>query len=413
MRSCPSLQALESAASQPDNAQRTLVPLSPALQGMLLALGVHDRVAAGPAAPEQRASEPDCVVIEPTVTAADVGDARAPAAAPGGPLWQLARLLRVAGAHRSAQPTGPWARAAAQVADRASDWQPLHIVNTSALQRLQGCTVVTWEPEVASDGGCGPLLSAREPCHVATIDQIGSADLDADLVTMPLPRTLRDVFATIRGLGALAGCERRACALQAQLRAALQGIAAHSRAAVAASGIAAPVSQRPRMLALRSVQPCRAVGCWLAELVDLAGGELLGAGAGDGSVEVPWARIQAWQPDVLLLLCEGASPRAALPEAGALVERPGWWTLPAVAASAVYVTSLDSMLTPGPGVIAALRALAHMLAPGAPAGMQDSAGSSSGQQLGGERIAMQKLEMRVGQRCRAAFVPQFFHEVLL
>jgi ABC-type hemin transport system substrate-binding protein len=282
-----------------------------------------------------------------------------------------------------------WSRTARRVAERSSDWQPLHEVHISKLQELNSPLILTWEPE---QEGCGAVLSAIEPCHIGTLDQVGSADLDADMVTIAAPRTLSALCDSIACIGAVIGHEEAAAATITALRCNLRSIAAQCRS----PGCGPP----KRFVSLRGVSPCILTGGWLPELVALAGGELLDMEAGTGACAVSWQHVASLKPDVLLLLVEGASMHDALGEVGILAEQPGWWTVPAVVANAVYVADAGDMLCAGPGVLRALTAIAKITRP-------DLALAC------GCPLPAFQLAMKPRQRCRGAFLPDFFREVTL
>ena len=103
--------------------------------------------------------------------------------------------------------------------------------------------------------------------------------------------------------------------------------------------------------------------------------------------------LQALAPDVLVMA--GAAARA-LNDLCTLASEPGWWLLPAVRASAVYVADPALFCRPGPRLVDGVEALAHML-------HDESVLAASCPER-----AVLKLSLRPGQRCRPRLLPNHF-----
>ena len=367
----------------------------------LCALGAAHRIAAGPesyAGGAELADTPvvisplDCATLSPQASSPEQQHAQQQGL---GPLRLLARIVNRFAPSVPHRALGAWHENAKRVAQRSEDWQPLHAVDLRPLQRLTSPIIVTWEPENAAQG---PVLPAAEPCHIATLDEIGNADLDADLVTIKAPRTLAGMLCSISAVGALVPDDAASAALTRRVRADMRSIAQRCRHDADSSV--------PRVAVLRGLCPFYWAGGWTPELVSLAGGDALGVLPGEGSRSVDWAHIQGLQPDVLVLIVEGASAESALSEVGMLVDQPGWWMLPAVVGNAVYVVHADDMLSAGPSVVRALRTFAVMLRP-------DAGIDQLRAVHGAASVVGYKLAMKPHQRCRAAFLPSFFERVEL
>jgi ABC-type hemin transport system substrate-binding protein len=279
---------------------------------------------------------------------------------------------------------------AERVHARDTDWQPLHEVHVSRLQQLEAPLILAWEPEAE---GRGAVLPEIEPCHIGTLDQVGSADLDADLVTVPAPRTLSSLCEAVLHVGHVVGAAAAADTVVSGMRAELRGIAQRC--------CLAPGGARPRVLVLRGLSPYRLAGGWVPELIGLSGGEALEMEAGDGSRNITWQRVTTLAPDIVLLLVEGASLAEGLLEAGVLADEPGWWHLPAVVNNAVYIAHAADILDASPGVVRACRTLASIVQPNA--GWEPRTAVGDG-------VLVQRLAMKPRQRCRGAFLHQFFVE---
>jgi iron complex transport system substrate-binding protein len=95
------------------------------------------------------------------------------------------------------------------------------------------------------------------------------------------------------------------------------------------------VSPSPRVLCIEWLEPLYLAGHWVPELVAAAGGEDVGAGAGNHSARREWAELPALRPDhVIVMLCGLGTDRARAeldaldhPEALALMGRVPTWIL--------------------------------------------------------------------------------------
>ena len=159
-------------------------------------------------------------------------------------------------------------------------------------------------------------------------------------------RTLDDIPAAIRRLGALLHRETGAEPLAAQLAA---GIAAARKTAAARTNaplVYAEIWSDPPMTCGKKT--------FLAELIALAGGRNLGDVSGRDYYAISAEWILAHQPDVVL--CFYMADEKHLPERFAA--RPGWSVLPALKNGKIY-GGFDNnlMLRPGPRALEGLRVL--------------------------------------------------------
>jgi iron complex transport system substrate-binding protein len=105
------------------------------------------------------------------------------------------------------------------------------------------------------------------------------------------PSSLGDVLADLDRLGAAAGVEARAAELRGELEERLAAV----RAAVAG----APT---PRVVALEWLDPPYVGGHWVPEMIAVAGGVDVAGTVGAKSVEVPWDRLAALEPEVVVVM---------------------------------------------------------------------------------------------------------------
>ncbi|GLC37760.1 hypothetical protein PLESTB_001474000 [Pleodorina starrii] len=253
-------------------------------------------------------------------------------------------------------------------------------------------------------------------------------------------RTLVDVMDFMLELGAAADEPQAASMLLERLQARMRRVvaAAATAAAAGALGCRLPVTaaaagpaatgpatapRRPRVLVLQSLQPMVEPGRWVPEMLALAGASSCLAQPGGQDVALSWQDVrERAAPDVLIILtspgggaggadggaggatgqqAQGPGPGGggvALPEQlAALASQPGWWCLPAVRVSQVYLLQGSYCVRPGPRLVDGVELLARLLLPGHY--------SSSRKVPPG---ALMRLSLAAGQRCRATLLPSYF-----
>jgi iron complex transport system substrate-binding protein len=171
-------------------------------------------------------------------------------------------------------------------------------------------------------------------------------------------RGMPDIMATVRTVGARIGFAAQANTLAASMEQALAGV----RAAVAGQ-------HRPRTLLVferdpSSLQNIYASGGYgfLADLLDVAGGENIFKEINQQSVQVSTEMILARQPEVIIELRYGESARRSDP-ARDLRAWDALGSLPAVRAKRIVVLVGDQYVVPGPRIVIAARELGRALHP--------------------------------------------------
>lgn len=127
---------------------------------------------------------------------------------------------------------------------------------------------------------------------------------------------------------------------------------------------AAQLRRRPRCFLMEWIDPPYCSGHWSPELVEIAGGvELIGR-KGKDSRRIPWERVLAARPEVLVLACCGYSAERTLKDFPILEDCPSWESLPAVRDRRVYVVDGRAYFSrPGPRLVDSLEILAEILHP--------------------------------------------------
>ncbi|KAL4425481.1 hypothetical protein ABPG75_009497 [Micractinium tetrahymenae] len=384
-----------------------IVSLSPGATEMLWALGLGARVAA----------VTDACDFPPDVVAR--AKARRSFAAPTGRSASYASLERhpsgssagtSGAASRRESPTmaaGRSGAAAWAAAGAGSSSQLAQLVDEEVLARERPGLVVYEETPGESCGGGGPEgpppgAAGAGAALCASGCGMGQAVLEALMavglqqscrVVCVRRRTLADVLDSMLLVGEAAGVREEALCTVDRLRARLRRLAGEAAAA------AALAPSRPRVLMLQSLRPLRTVGWWAPDQLTLAGGACgLEEAAGDAPQELNWEQVQAFAPEVLVVAgMAGGTALRPLTDLCAVAALPGWWLLPAVRASAVYIADAALFCRAGPRLVEGVECLARMLW-----------GEDATPNCACPEGAALKLSLRPGQRCRPRLLPNHF-----
>ena len=174
---------------------------------------------------------------------------------------------------------------------------------------------------------------------------------DARVVSLE-PKTLADVFGTIRYLGEVTGRAQQAASVAATLEARLSVLRA--------------AEERPRTLVLEWTDPPMSAGHWIPELVELAGGRPVLANPGANSQRLEWEAIAASQPDAVIVAPCGfdlVKTRRAIAELERAAE---WSSLDAFRAGRILALDGNAYLSrPGPRLVEAAEMIARWYTSGA------------------------------------------------
>lgn len=200
------------------------------------------------------------------------------------------------------------------------------------------------------------LILTQELCDVCAVsyEAVTAAarmmDIGPRVVSLE-PSSLEDIFSNIRTVGALTGTEDQARSIVEELRNRLEDV----REAVRDR-------ERPTTACLEWLDPVYDAGHWVPEQVDWAGGtELIGRRRMRSRV-VEWDAILGASPEVIVIMPCGFGVERSKEEAGRLLDRPGWSSLPAVRAGRVWVVDGAAYFDrPGPRTVRGVEVLAHIL----------------------------------------------------
>ena len=194
------------------------------------------------------------------------------------------------------------------------------------------------------------ILSARADLVLASVpyqlEAVG-AILKAGVRFLGLaPRTLADIYGDIAAIAGVMGAWDRGQSVIANMQRDIHKI--HQQTAAATS--------TPRVFCEEWGKPIIASEPWVAELVQAAGGEFLGAAGKTMTAD----EVAVAEPEVIVAAWCGAGDRVPLEK---MAEQRGWSNLPAVRNGRVFCISDELLNTPATTVLAGLRALAWALHP--------------------------------------------------
>lgn len=208
--------------------------------------------------------------------------------------------------------------------------------------------------EIAPD-----LIFTQDVCEVCQIDtacvQLAVSRLASKPTLVPLlPRTLADVFQDAVTIARALGKEEHA---HHHLAAIYQTI---SRIEQTREQRKAPVK---KVVLMEWMDPVYNCGHWMPDMIRTAGGTDLMGVPGGYSGAVPWERILACDPQVLIIAPCGFKPERTLRELDHLCSRPGWKDLYAVRNGAVYIADGDLFTCPSTRLVQGIQLLAALLHP--------------------------------------------------
>ena len=211
-------------------------------------------------------------------------------------------------------------------------------------------------------------LRELRPTHIITQTQcevcaVSLRDVQASVARVagyqpcivPLePNAMADVWEGFRSVAVALGDAPAGDRLVADLQTRINSIANRADS----------LPSRPSIAAIEWVDPLMAVGNWMPELIDMAGGRCLFGRRGEHSPQMTWAGLLAADPDVILLSPCGLDINRTLEDLPILKDQSGWSNLRAVRSDRVYVGDGNQFFNrPGPRLAETVEILAEILHP--------------------------------------------------
>lgn len=230
------------------------------------------------------------------------------------------------------------------------------------LDRLVACTkyCVDVAPAVKTSGAhiihdswtakADELLAAKPDLVIASVPyqlEAVAEILKAGIRFVGLaPHTINDIYCDIATIAGVMNVPDRGNALILDMQSAIQDAANGTR----------ELQPRLRVYAEEWGKPLIHSQPWVAELVEAAGGDFVGA----PGKHTDAATVQAFDPDVILAAWCGAGDRVPLEK---ITRDRHWSDLPAVRRGRVFCISDELLNTPGPTLIGGLNAILWALHP--------------------------------------------------
>jgi iron complex transport system substrate-binding protein len=168
------------------------------------------------------------------------------------------------------------------------------------------------------------------------------------------PNGLADVWTSIEQVALALQVHERGTELIERLRCRMQAIAERTRVLV----------DWPTVACIEWIDPLMAVGNWMPELIEMAGGVNLFGVAGKHSPWMTWEELHTADPDILILLPCGFDIARTRRDLAVLASKVEWPRLRAVRAGRVYLADGNQYFNrPGPRLVESLEILAELLHP--------------------------------------------------
>jgi iron complex transport system substrate-binding protein len=203
------------------------------------------------------------------------------------------------------------------------------------------------------------LIITQELCEVCAVSyrevERAARVFETDVRVVSLePRTVEDIFGSVRAVGRLANREAEADALVRELMTRLDALAL----------ALTEVATRPRTLVLEWLEPPFAPGHWVPEQVAFAGGDPSFGRAGGPSRTTTAEEVAAYDPERIVLAPCGYYKEDTISALEAARLPAGWHELAAVRAGEVWAVDATAYFSrPGPRVARGAEILARVVHP--------------------------------------------------
>ncbi len=202
------------------------------------------------------------------------------------------------------------------------------------------------------------LILTQELCEVcapsfAEVQRAAKILDTAPKIVSLEPTCLDDILENITLVGEVTGRVAKAQDLIAQLRERVERVLSRTEF----------LENTPRVLALEWLAPLYVGGHWVPEMIELAGGEPMNP-SGEPSYEIAWIDVENFNPEVIVLMPCGFSPKRTLKEIDLLTSYEDWEELRAVKNGDLYLVHGSYYFNrPGPRIVIGLEILAKILHP--------------------------------------------------
>ncbi len=196
------------------------------------------------------------------------------------------------------------------------------------------------------------IILTQDLCHVCApsgnelSQALATLDYTPQIIFMS-PHSLADIEANLRDLAAATNTQTQCESLLQNWHFRIEAVQQRSNKKTA-----------PSVAVLEWVEPLFSAGHWLAEMIEIAGGNDSLARKGQDSVRITWEQLQSAAPEVVIVAPCGYNEAQAKTQIPLLEKLPGWADLPAAKAGRIYPVDANAMLVrPGPRLIEGLELL--------------------------------------------------------
>ena len=216
------------------------------------------------------------------------------------------------------------------------------VADVGNLPRLGDC----WAIEPGAIESLKPtIVIGSVPFRTEAVAKI--LDLSVPFVALN-PRSLADVYSDIELLGRLAGMPTGGRKLIARMQREMNSLRRIGRAAAKRSGA------RPRVYCEAWPHPRISSPPWVAELVEIAGGQF----AGEPGKRIDDEEVAAAAPEVIVLAWAATGDKSDPEQA---LEKKAWHAVPAVRNKRVFAVRDELLNTPGPPLVEGARTLLDLI----------------------------------------------------
>jgi len=164
------------------------------------------------------------------------------------------------------------------------------------------------------------------------------------------PKCLADILTGIEDVAKAMGYPERAIDIRSRLERRITDVMSR------VSGL-----HRPTAFIMEWADPIYNSGHWNPELIRLAGGKAVLAAEREYSVRIPWEKLRAANPEVLVIACCGQGIERTRKDLPVLERLPGWHQQSAVRNRRTYLADGSAYFSrPGPRIADTLEMLASM-----------------------------------------------------
>jgi iron complex transport system substrate-binding protein len=237
----------------------------------------------------------------------------------------------------------------------------LVLAEIGMLDRVVACTKYCVDvcPQVVSSGKTivadswtaksAEILSANPDLVIASVPYQENAVVEILRSGVPFlgfaPKTLADIYKDIAAIAGVMGVPERGTKVVASMQIEIETVRSQAQSV-----------KRPRVYCEEWGKPLIASQRWVAELIEIAGGEFIGAPGAHTTAEA----VAAQDPDIIIASWCGAGDRVPL---GKLVRDRGWSRLRAAQTRKIACIRDEFLNTPAPSLLRGLRALAAAIHP--------------------------------------------------